>query len=258
MVEVEWSSSIEAAETYERVLVPALFERWAGPMLRAGHVKVGNHVLDVACGTGVVAREALNLVGDSGRVVGLDVDQSMLEVARRSERRVEWKIADAAALPFDDESFDVVVCQAGLMFFADQVKAMTEVRRVLRSDGRAVVHVWAQCDAQDDFADVLEKHAGQKAADNYRTPWNLKNPTHLMNLIKEADFPRPQLSTEQGTADYPSLDLFLEGASGILVSDTVNTARLRHDSGVALEKYIRPDGTMTFPEPAHIVIAAKH
>lgn len=226
-------------------------------MLEAGDVKEGDRVLDVACGTGVVAREAVSWVGDAGQVVGLDTDEAMLSVAKRSEPGVVWKIGNATALPFDDESFDVVICQAGLMFFPDRAKAVSEMRRVLRSDGRAVVHVWAQCEAQDEFADLLEHHVGRKAADNYRAPWNLQNPAKLIGLIKDGGFSDARLSTQQETAVYPSLELFLEGASGILFDAESNTDRLRQDTAIALNRYIGPDGVLSFPEPAHIVIATK-
>jgi SAM-dependent methyltransferase len=255
MVEVEWSSSLEAAETYERVLVPALFNRWVQPVLEAGEVGEGDRVLDVACGTGVVARQAVNVVGNSGHVVGVDIDEAMLDVAKRSEPQAEWKTGDATDLPFDDESFDVVVCQAGLMFFSDQEKAVGEMRRVLRADGRAVVHVWALCEAQETFARLLEHHAGERAANNYRTPWNLNDPTRLLPLIRAGGFTFPEISTQQGEAVYPSVNVFLEGAIGILVSSGTNTQRLKQDTTLALNEYIRPDGVLAFPEPAHIVKA---
>lgn len=258
MTEVEWSSSIEAAQTYERVLVPALFQQWAHRMLEAGHVKEGDHVLDLACGTGVVAREATTWVGESGHVVGLDKDRAMLSVAQLSEPKVVWEVGDAAAMPFDDSSFDVIICQAGLMFFPDQASAVAEMRRVLRPGGSLVIHVWAQCDAQDAFADVLERHVGRKAADNYRTPWNLKDPTKLLDLIRKGGFADPRLMTEPGTATYPSMEVFLEGASGILVSVEANTQRLKHDAGAAMKDYIGPDGIVKFREPAHVVTATKN
>jgi SAM-dependent methyltransferase len=257
MVEVEWLSSLEAAETYERVLVPALFDRWVQPILEAGDVGEGDRVLDVACGTGVVARQAVAVVGDSGHVVGVDIDGAMLDVARRFEPQVEWTIGDATELPFGDESFDVVVCQAGLMFFSDQEKAVGEMRRVLRADGRAVVQVWAQCQAQESFARLVEHQAGHRAANNYRTPWNLDDPYRLLALIRAGGFTSPEISTQQGEAVYPSVNVFLEGATGILVSSGLNTQQLKQDTTVALNEYIGPDGVLAFPEPAHIVTTTK-
>ena len=117
MVDAGWSVEVEAAENYENVLVPALFEPWVPTMLEAANVSEGDRVLDVACGTGVVARGALSAVGADGRVVGLDATDAMLTVAHRIEPGVEWRVGDAGDLPFSDGSFSAVICQSGLMFF---------------------------------------------------------------------------------------------------------------------------------------------
>ena len=257
MPEVEWSSSVDAAETYERVLVPALFDRWANPVLEAGKAGEGDRVLDVACGTGVVARRAVDLVGETGLVVGVDINEAMLEVARRSEPRAMWRVGTATDLPFSDGSFDLVVCQAGMMFFSDQKKAVSEMRRVLRDGGRAVFHVWAECEAQTRFARVLKDHAGEKAANNYRTPWNLDDPDKLVDLIRAGGFPHTELTTVHDDAVYDSIDVFLEGAAGILISSETNTDKMRTDTIAALNEYIRPDGVLAFSEPAHIVTTTK-
>ena len=257
MAEVEWSSGIEAAEMYERVLVPALFDRWVDLVLEAGEVADGDRVLDVACGTGVVARRAVNLAGKTGRVVGIDIDEPMLDVAQRLGPGVDWRIGDAMDLPFADESFDVVICQAGLMFFPDQIQAVSEMARVLRSGGRAVFHVWAECEAQSRFAHILENHAGKESANNYRTPWNLADSQEVRDLVRAGGFQNPQLTTIQDDAEYSSVEMFLEGATGILTPSGINTEALRHDTMTALTEYIRFDGALVFPEPAHIITATK-
>ena len=128
MVDAGWSVEVQAAEDYEKILVPALFEEWAPKMLAAANVGEDDHVLDVACGTGIVARCAVPEVGDGGRVVGLDATKAMLAVAVGIEPRVEWRFGDAGALPFDDGSFDAVICQSGLMFFPDPVEAIRDTR----------------------------------------------------------------------------------------------------------------------------------
>jgi len=109
--------SIERAEAYEAQFVPALFEEWAGRLVAAAGVSPGHRVLDIACGTGIVARTAAGVVGDGENVVGLDLNEAMLTVARRVRPDLGWRQGDAARLPFPDRSFDVVLCQSGLMFF---------------------------------------------------------------------------------------------------------------------------------------------
>ena len=116
-----WQVSTDAAEVYESCFVPAIFGAWAGPVADAAGIRTGNKVLDVGCGTGVLAREALRRVGQEGQVVGLDLNEGMLAVAARAEPKIEWRQGDAASLPFKDASFDVVVSQFALMYFPDRV-----------------------------------------------------------------------------------------------------------------------------------------
>ena len=135
-------SAVEAAWAYERLHVGALFRQWTEPVLDAAHVTTGNRVLDVACGTGVLARAGCARVGPDGSVVGLDVGPGMLTVAESIEPAVSWVAGDAGALPFEDAHFDAVVSQFGLMFFSDRVGAIREMLRCLRPGGRTAVAVW--------------------------------------------------------------------------------------------------------------------
>ena len=257
MVDTGWSLEVQAAEDYERFLVPALFEAWVPSMLAVADVGEGDHLLDVACGTGVVARSAVPQVGVDGQVVGLDATDAMLTVAQRIEPRVEWRVGDAGDLPFADGSFDAVICQSGLMFFPDQNAAIREMWRMLKPGGRLAVQVCASCDAQESFAQVVEKHAGRVIADQYRTPWNLSDPTRLLTLFHAAGLIEVDIRTEPGIAVYPSVESFLAGATGILIDTDLNTQELSLDTSQALKRYIAADGTLTFSEPGHIVTATR-
>ena len=104
-----WQVSTDAAEVYESCFVPAIFGAWASPVADAAEIRTGDKVLDVGCGTGVLAREALRRVGQEGQVVGLDLNEGMLAVAVRTEPKIDWQVGDAASLPLEDVSFDVVV-----------------------------------------------------------------------------------------------------------------------------------------------------
>jgi len=257
MVDAGWSVEVQAAEDYERFLVPALFQDWVPIMLAAAGVGEGDHVLDVACGTGVVARGAVAEVGIGGTVVGLDATAAMLTVAERIEPRVKWRVGDASSLPFGDAEFDAIICQSGLMFFPDQVEAIREMWRILKPGGHLAVQVWAECEAQVTFAGIVEEHAGVIVADRYRTPWSLSKPERLLSLFHEAGVHQCELRTEQGSAVYPSVDAFLSGATGILIGANLNTDRLALDTAQALSRYVTADGTLMFDEPGHVVTATR-
>lgn len=128
---------------YEQELVPPLFQPWVEPLLDAAAVGPGDRVLDIACGTGVVARLARKRVGPDGRVVGVDMNAPMLSVAREAGPDVEWREGNAMALPLaEGEVFDVVTCQQGLQFFPDRDAAAREMFRTLVPDGRLAVSTW--------------------------------------------------------------------------------------------------------------------
>jgi ubiquinone/menaquinone biosynthesis C-methylase UbiE len=122
-----WQVSTDAAEVYESCFVPAIFGAWASPVADAAGIRTGNRVLDVGCGTGVLAREALRRVGQEGQVVGVDLNEGMLAVAARTAPEIDWRLGDATSLPFEDASFDVVVSQFALMYFPDRVASLREM-----------------------------------------------------------------------------------------------------------------------------------
>jgi ubiquinone/menaquinone biosynthesis C-methylase UbiE len=151
--QVQWQVAGSAPENYERALVPAVFEPWAPQVVALAKPKAGDRVLDVACGTGVVARHAAERVGPSGRIVGLDLNPGMLSVAASVASKVSgnsaaitWREASAVEMPFADASFDVVYCQLGLQFFPDRPKALREMYRVLTPEGRLSLMVWRGID----------------------------------------------------------------------------------------------------------------
>src|SRR5262249_56846905 len=120
----------------------------------------GERVLDVACGTGVVARHAAQKVGSAGHVTGLDLNPGMLAVARAlpppSGAPITWVESSAVAMDVPEASCDVVLCQQGLQFFPDRPASLREMHRVLRSGGRLVLSVWSGIDRSPGFAVLAE------------------------------------------------------------------------------------------------------
>src|SRR5262245_49391877 len=155
----QWRLRGSAAELYERYLVPAVTLPWAVDLVSRVEVHRGDRLLDVACGTGVVARAAAERVGRGGRVVGLDLNPEMLAVSVRRKRwvplRIEWCEGSALALPFAQGEFGVVLCQFGLQFFPDPLAALREMRRVLAPDGRQGGSVFARARAESGRAGAL-------------------------------------------------------------------------------------------------------
>lgn len=131
------------AETYDTRIVPPIFVPWVEMILDRIRPRPGERLLDIACGTGVVARRACARMGGEGHIVGVDLSDDMLAVARAAEPRVAWRRGDGTALPLGaGEAFDVVTCHQGLQFFPDRAKGAAEMRRALVAGGRLAVAVW--------------------------------------------------------------------------------------------------------------------
>jgi SAM-dependent methyltransferase len=145
-------------QVYERYLVPLIFEVYAADLTaRIKHFQP-SRVLEIAVGTGVVTRRLAKTLPSDVFIVATDLNQPMLDQAAAvgTSRPVEWQQADAMQLPFPDGAFDVVVCQFGVMFFADKAKAYFEARRVLRPGGWFIFNVWDRIE-QNEFADTVTR-----------------------------------------------------------------------------------------------------
>jgi SAM-dependent methyltransferase len=256
--------SASAAEIYEEFYLPALFLEWAPRLAEAACVRTGQRVLDVACGTGVLARALADRVGPRGAVVGLDINAGMLEVARRRTPGIEWRQGAAEALPFADSSFDAVVSQFGLMFFRDRAVAIREMMRVLRPGGRLAVAVWDSLDRTPGYAAfvaLLERLFGKETAEALRSPFVLGDPYALRALFQEAGVPAASVVTHEGSAHFPSLESWVftevKGWTAADLIDEAGYARLLAEAERELGRFRAADGTVVLSAPAHIVTATK-
>lgn len=141
---------------YEKYLVPLIFEPYAASLVNRLDSKPLSRVLEIAAGTGVVTRTLAATLPESVVIVATDLNQAMLDQAAAvgTKRPVEWRQADAMALPFPDDSFDAVVCQFGVMFFPEKVKAFAETRRVLKPGGVFLFNVWDHI-SENEFANTI-------------------------------------------------------------------------------------------------------
>ena len=253
-----------AAEVYEQFFIPALFEQWTPRMADAAGLGSGQRLLDVACGTGIFARAAAELVGQEGSVVGLDVNDGMLEVARMRASAIEWRLGRAEAIPFDDQSFDVVACQFGLMFFEDQPAAISEMARVLRTPGTLVVSVWDSLEHSPGYASMtalLQRLFGDEAASAMGAPFCLGDVEVLRGLFVEAGLPEVEIHTREGTARFPSIESWVyTDIKGWTLADMIDDKQYQQLLGEAKREflqYVTGDGTVAFPSPAHLAIVTK-
>lgn len=255
---------MSVAEAYEAKFVPALFAEWAADLLDRVTLQPGQSVLDVACGTGIVARGAADRLGGTGRVVGLDLNEAMLTVARRIRPEIEWRQGDAAALPFPAESFDVVLCQAALMFFPDRQQVLREMGRVVRPGGTVAVHVPGRLGASEAyvaFHQVVSRHAGPEAVNLLSAYFVVGEPPELAALVESSGLTVTGLSSRIGHVKVASIDEFVatEIGSTPLVDriSEEDLGRITADARVALDRFRTADGRAALPIEGHVVLARR-
>lgn len=254
--------AIAGAEAYEALHVPALFQEWVPRVLDAADVQAGHRVLDVACGTGVLARGASSRVGPSGEVVGVDPNPGMLTVARRTEDQVDWRQGTAEALPVEDGGFDRVVSQFGMMFFTDPAAGVREMLRALEPGGRFAIAVWDSLEhapAYKRTVDLLERMAGPDAADALRAPFALGNAGALSHVVEGAAGSPVSVSTIVGRARFPTVRSMVEAdlrgwlpVMGVELEDDL-ISEILDAAEEDLAGFVVPGGAMEFDQPAHIV-----
>ena len=254
-----------AATAYEEHLVARVFGPWAERVVDIAAPAPGEAVLDICCGTGVGARFAVSRVMPGGRVVGLDNDPGMVEVARRLAARrkfdVEWHCESALALPFADATFDLCLCLQGPQFLSDPLTGLTDIHRVLKATGRLAASFWASIEhnkGHHALARALEK---QDVAPALR-PFSLGDPGKARALFTGAGFRTVALRTEEREASFPSVAEFIEGIAAGAPATRHALAQLgddrKQDFVADVEKYLEPfvgpDG-VRLPTRSHFVVA---
>lgn len=265
----QWQVSGSAPEVYERELVPAVFGPWAPILVDLVQPEPGERVVDIACGTGIVARVAAAKIGPTGTVAGVDLNPGMVTVARAlgtvdGVASIQWHEATADRLPFPDGSFDIAYCQLGLQFFADRPAALREMRRVLSSKGRLALMVWCGINESpgfESFAEMLERNIGSAAAVIMRAPFGLADANELSGLVTAAGFENITVQRRIGTVAFPSVERFvLSYVAGSPLAGHVaqvsenDRERLAADTKLALQKYVDSRG-LSFPIAAHLLTA---
>jgi SAM-dependent methyltransferase len=253
---------IAAAAAYESLHVPALFREWAPWVADAAGIVPDQSVIDVACGTGVLAREAALRLANTGSVTGLDPSPGMLAVAAQLAPEIQWREGVAEALPFPDDSFDVALSQFGLMFFQDRALALQEMMRVLRPGGMLVVAVWESLENSEAYpleVELLGRVGGEAAADALRAPFTMGDRHQLAALFTQSGAASVDIATRRGTARFPSIRTMVEAdlrgwlpVMGVNLMEEQIEAILEEAERV-LAQYVTDDGSVQFDAPGHIV-----
>jgi len=253
---------IEAAELYEAAFVPAFFSQWAPILCDAAGLKPGASILDVACGTGIVARTAADRVG-AANVVGVDLNEAMLTVARRTRPDIEWRRSDVTALPFADRAFDFVLSQMALMFFPDRTNALREMARVVRSLGTVGLIVPSSLDAQPmftAFVDLATRVAGAEAESLLTSYFVCGDLDELTRLVECVGLQVTSARSVMGVYRAPSVDqaVATEVESTPLVErmSAATYQRLRDEAKEAWRPYTKTNGSLEGPFECQLVVAA--
>jgi ubiquinone/menaquinone biosynthesis C-methylase UbiE len=233
------------AETYERYMVPVLFGPWARRLVELVDPQRGERVLDVACGTGIVARTAAAHAGSGVTVTGLDISPGMLDVARMATgdqaADIRWVEGQAEALPFPDGSFDIALCQFALMFFRDRHAALSEMHRVLDDGGRIGISVWQEIERHpfyETLHDVIRWHLGSSGVGDI---FALGDAERLRTMVAEAGFHAVSIRSLSMTARFPDPEGFLAGEIEVDTASVPAMQNLTPEARGALVDQIRDD-----------------
>jgi ubiquinone/menaquinone biosynthesis C-methylase UbiE len=263
-----------------------MFEPFARELVQLCNIQRSDRILDVACGTGIVSRLAIDYVDIAeGKVVAIDINPVMLNVARHCSdgKNIEWKEGSAMSLPFPNESFDLVVCQQGLQFFPDRLKALREMNRVLvgatvnnidedYACGRLALSAWTSIKDSPGFhilEQLLKETISHEAATIIQLPHSLSDGTELVSLIKAAGFSKITTKQVTRTISFPSVEEFVVGfTNGSMLAsyfsdkkkvDDISLDKLLSNARSELSQLVDEyNGKLSFPLSTHLIFANKN
>lgn len=256
-------------ELYEEIWIPALMGQCAIDLVDAAKIRTGDTVLDVGCGTGVVARRAAMCNDRPNRIAGADINEGMLEIASRLAEQnglgdIRWQCCDAASMPFEEATFDAVLCQQGLQFMPDRHAALSEMARVLKPNGRLAASVWK---SESPFGRALSSALDRRFGEGTTSPWkaafSLGDRDELRSLAEAAGFRNCHVGYDVKITRHSAPDAFVWGvlsasplADSVAEFDDSERNDLICEIVEALANYMDDSG-LSYPGECHTLTAEK-
>lgn len=251
-----------AARKYQAHSVPAMFAPLAEATLEKITLTPDAHIIDIACGTGALTRLIARDLPGRGRVVGTDLNATMLDVAREMQpetpHEMHWEAADVTALPFDDDTFNMGFIQQGLQFFPDKPAALAEVRRILKPGGQLILTCWrAISPFNNALAEALAMHVSDKAAEKARAPFSFRDGGLITQLLQQAGFTIDRLDgviLHRRFEDLGAQILALPVESDMRTAGEEATQAVITEAANRLMPYNQA-GVFIVPQEAHLFVA---
>ena len=252
------------AEAYDQYLGPAIFVPLSAFVLERAAPQSGERVLDLACGSGIVTQQLPPLVGESGKVVGVDLAPPMIAVASAKDKpagcAIEWRVGNGTELvELDNGSFDLVICQQGLQFFPDRGAGASEMRRVLASGGRAVLALWKSLEHQGLFQQLVETQARvldmplEKAA----MPFSFGDADALKTTLEDAGFASVEIVEHEVTAKFPNPGDFIRRSTAAAAAVMPQFATLDLEQAIAAVEKVLAPVIAHYTKDDHVIIPMK-
>ena len=260
-----WHLSPDAAQLYQEVLVPVMFAPWGRDLLALAAPAPGERVLDVACGTGLLARLAAEAIGNRGAVTALDLNPAMLRVAcaqpATDGARIEFLEGNVEAMTLPDARFDLLLCQQGIQYFPSRPRALAEMLRVLAPGGRALVSLWQGDTAYTRaLADALEATMDRKVGNSMRRVLSCPTTAQVAQEMRAAGFRDIAVHARTLLREIPDLGTFVfrhlaatPHADAITRLDEEKRRRILEQMLAALAPF-RHDKGVRYPETTSVLV----